>query len=221
MNNNLRQKYKETVVPMLMEQFKYKNIQEVPKITKITINQGLGDASKNNKALESSIREIANITGQKPVVTKARKSLAGFKIRGGMPVGLAVTLRRISDMLTRVRNANLARHKIVQIPSTKMTRSISSVLLEEGFIEQFEEIGDGINKQILLSLKYKGREGEPVITSLKRISRPGLRVYANRKELPRVLGGLGLAIISTSKGVLTDNKARHQGLGGEVLCYIW
>jgi small subunit ribosomal protein S8 len=123
----------------------------------------------------------------------------------------------ISDMLTRVRNANLARHKIVQIPSTKMTRSISSVLLEEGFIEHFEEIGDGINRQILLSLKYKGREGEPVITSLKRISRPGLRVYANRK----VLGGLGLAIISTSKGVLTDNKARHQGLGGEVLCYIW
>jgi small subunit ribosomal protein S8 len=102
-----------------------------------------------------------------------------------------------------------------------MTRSISSVLLEEGFIQNFEEIGDGFNKQLLLSLKYKGKEGEPVITSLKRISRPGLRVYANRKELPRVLGGLGVAIISTSQGVLTDNKARHQGLGGEVLCYIW
>jgi hypothetical protein len=87
--------------------------------------------------------------------------------------------------------------------------------------QDFEEIGDGINKQLLLSLKYKGKEGEPVITSLKRISRPGLRVYANRKELPRVLGGLGVAIISTSKGVLTDNKARHQGLGGEVVCYIW
>jgi len=127
----------------------------------------------------------------------------------------------IADMLTRVINANLARHKIVQIPSTKMTRSISSVLLEEGFIQNFEEIGDGFNKQLLLSLKYKGKEGEPVITSLKRISRPGLRVYANRKELPRVLGGLGVAIISTSQGVLTDNKARHQGLGGEVLCYIW
>ena len=127
----------------------------------------------------------------------------------------------IADMLTRVRNANLASHKIVKIPSTKMTRSISSVLLEEGFIQNFEEIGDGFNKQLLLSLKYKGKEGEPVITSLKRISRPGLRVYANRKELPRVLGGLGVAIISTSQGVLTDNKARHQGLGGEVLCYIW
>ena len=124
----------------------------------------------------------------------------------------------IADMLTRVRNANLARHKIVQIPSTKMTKSISAVLLEEGFIQDFEEVGDGINRQLLLSLKYKGKEGEPVITALKRISRPGLRVYANRKELPRVLGGLGVAIVSTSKGVLTDNKARHQGLGGEVLC---
>ena len=127
----------------------------------------------------------------------------------------------IADMLTRVRNANLARHKIVQIPSTKMTKSISTVLLEEGFIQDFEEVGDGINRQLLLSLKYKGKEGEPVITALKRISRPGLRVYANRKELPRVVGGLGVAIVSTSKGVLTDNKARHQGLGGEVLCYIW
>jgi|TARA_B100000497_G_scaffold126092_1_gene164051 small subunit ribosomal protein S8 len=102
-----------------------------------------------------------------------------------------------------------------------MTKSISTVLLEEGFIQDFEEVGDGINRQLLLSLKYKGKEGEPVITALKRISRPGLRVYANRKELPRVLGGLGVAIVSTSKGVLTDNKARHQGLGGEVLCYIW
>lgn len=127
----------------------------------------------------------------------------------------------IADMLTRVRNANLARHQIVQVPSTKMTNNIAAVLLEEGFIQSFEEVGEGINKQILLSLKYKGKEREPVITALKRISRPGLRVYANRKELPRVLGGLGIAVISTSQGVLTDNKARHQGLGGEVLCYIW
>jgi|TARA_B100001142_G_C14310373_1_gene646398 small subunit ribosomal protein S8 len=127
----------------------------------------------------------------------------------------------IADMLTRIRNANLARHQIVQVPSTKMTRNLASVLQEEGFIQSFEEVGEDITKQLLLSLKYKGKEREPVITSLKRISRPGLRVYANRKELPRVLGGLGIAIISTSQGVLTDNKARHQGLGGEVLCYIW
>jgi len=127
----------------------------------------------------------------------------------------------IADMLTRIRNANLARHQIVQVPSTKMTRNLAFVLQEEGFIQSFEEVGEDITKQLLLSLKYKGKEREPVITALKRISRPGLRVYANRKELPRVLGGLGIAVISTSRGVLTDNKARHQGLGGEVLCYIW
>ena len=127
----------------------------------------------------------------------------------------------IADMLTRVRNANLARHQVVQVPSTKMTQNIAQVLSEEGFIQTYEEVGEGLGKQLLLSLKYKGRDREPVITALKRISRPGLRVYANRKELPRVLGGLGIAVISTSKGVLTDNKARHQGVGGEVLCYIW
>ena len=121
----------------------------------------------------------------------------------------------IADMLTRVRNANLARHQVVQVPSTKMTKNIANVLLEEGFIQNFEEVGENINRQLLLSLKYKGKEREPVITSLKRISRPGLRVYANRKELPRVLGGLGIAVISTSQGVLTDNKARHEGLGGK------
>ena len=111
MNQNLRQKYKETVVPMLMEQFKYKNIHEVPKITKITINQGLGDASKNNKALESAIREMATITGQRPVVTKARKSVAGFKIRDGMPVGLMVTLRKkmMYSFLERFVNLSLPR----------------------------------------------------------------------------------------------------------------
>ena len=111
MNQNLRQNYNEKVVPMLMEQFKYKNINEVPKITKITINRGLGDASKNSKALESSIREIATITGQQPVVTKAKKSVAGFKIRDGMPVGLMVTLRKkmMYSFLERFVNLSLPR----------------------------------------------------------------------------------------------------------------
>ena len=127
----------------------------------------------------------------------------------------------ISDMLTRLRNANLAKHQIVEVPSTKMTRNIASILLEEGFIQNIEEVGENFNSQLLLSLKYKGKNREPVITALRRVSKPGLRVYANRKELPRVLGGLGIAVISTSQGVMTDNKARHQGLGGEVLCYIW
>jgi len=127
----------------------------------------------------------------------------------------------ISDMLTRLRNANLAKHQIVEVPSTKMTRNIANILLEEGFIQNFEEIGEAFNSQLLLSLKYRGKHREPVITALRRVSKPGLRVYANRKELPRVLGGLGIAVISTSQGVMTDNKARHQGLGGEVLCYVW
>ena len=127
----------------------------------------------------------------------------------------------ISDMLTRLRNANLAKHQVVEVPSTKMTRNIAGILLEEGFIQSFEEVGENFNAQLLLSLKYKGKNRQPVITALRRISKPGLRVYANRKELPRVLGGLGIAVMSTSQGVMTDNKARHQGLGGEVLCYVW
>nr|YP_009511102.1 ribosomal protein S8 [Hydropuntia rangiferina]AXI96775.1 ribosomal protein S8 [Hydropuntia rangiferina]UAD87456.1 ribosomal protein S8 [Hydropuntia rangiferina] len=127
----------------------------------------------------------------------------------------------IADMLTRIRNANLAKHQIVQVHSTKMTRNIVQVLQEEGFIHKFEEIGESNKKYLLISLKYKGKRKKPVITSLKRISKPGLRVYANYRELPKVLGGIGIAIISTSKGVMSDHHARHYGLGGEILCYIW
>ena len=127
----------------------------------------------------------------------------------------------IADMLTRIRNANLAKHQIVQVPSTKMTRNIVQVLKEEGFIEYFEEIHETLQTFLLISLKYKGKKRQSVITSLKRVSKPGLRVYANHKEIPKVLGGLGIAIVSTSRGVMTDRKARHHGLGGEVLCYIW
>nr|YP_009314370.1 Ribosomal protein S8 [Liagora harveyana]SCW22624.1 Ribosomal protein S8 [Liagora harveyana] len=127
----------------------------------------------------------------------------------------------IADMLTRIRNANLARHQLVQVPATKVTRNIIKVLQEEGFIEYFEEINESLQSFILISLKYKGKRKDCVITSLKRVSKPGLRVYANHKEIPKVLGGLGIALISTSKGIMTDRKARHNGLGGEVLCYIW
>lgn len=127
----------------------------------------------------------------------------------------------IADMLTRIRNANLAKHQIVQVPATKMTRNIIKVLKEEGFIEYFEEIDETWQTFLLISLKYKGKKKQSVITSLKRVSKPGLRVYANHKEIPKVLGGLGIAVISTSQGVMTDRKARHSGLGGEVLCYIW
>jgi len=127
----------------------------------------------------------------------------------------------ISDMLTRIRNANLAKHQIVQIPSTKVTRSIANVLLVEGFIESFEELKNGLQSSLLLSLKYTGKERIPSITKITRASKPGLRVYSGAKKIPRVLGGFGTAIISTSKGLMTDKKAREEGIGGELLCYIW
>jgi len=127
----------------------------------------------------------------------------------------------IADMLTRIRNANMARHQATAIPATRMTASIANVLRQEGFIGDFEEVGEGIDRQLVLSLKYQGKSRKPIISKLKRISRPGLRVYSNHKDLPRVLGGIGIAIISTSKGIMTDREARKQGVGGEVLCYIW
>nr|BBK20473.1 ribosomal protein S8 [Cryptomonas sp. CCAC 1634B] len=127
----------------------------------------------------------------------------------------------LSDMLTRLRNASLARHLVVQVPATNVTRGLTEILLEEGFLQHFEEVGSVPHTRLLLSLRYRGKCRQPVITSMKRISKPGLRVYANRRELPRVLGGLGIAIISTSQGIMTDTKARHLGLGGEILCYVW
>jgi small subunit ribosomal protein S8 len=127
----------------------------------------------------------------------------------------------ISDMLTRIRNACAVRQTTTQIPTTRMTRSIAQVLKEEGFIADFEEIGEGIKSQLVLSLKYKGKNRRPIITTLTRVSKPGLRVYSNSKDLPRVLGGIGIAIVSTSRGIMTDREARKQNVGGEVLCYIW
>jgi small subunit ribosomal protein S8 len=127
----------------------------------------------------------------------------------------------IADMLTRIRNSCMARHQTTDIPATRMTRSIARVLKDEGFIDNVEESGEGIGQKLVLSLKYNPKTRKPTIKTIKRVSRPGLRVYKNRKELPRVLGGIGIAIISTSHGVMTDREARRQGIGGEVLCYIW
>ena len=126
----------------------------------------------------------------------------------------------ISDMLTRIRNACLVKHPTTKVPVTRMTRSIAQVLKQEGFIHDFEETGEGINQYLVISLRYKNNR-QPIINTLKRVSRPGLRVYSNRKDLPRVLGGIGIAIVSTSKGIMTDREARRQGVGGEVLCYVW
>ena len=127
----------------------------------------------------------------------------------------------IADMLTRIRNANMVKHQIVQIPMTKMSVAITTILKEEGFIENFENYEENNRKYLLISLKYVGKERQPVILKLERISNSGLRVYANSKKLPTVLDNLGIAIISTSRGVMTNLKAKELGIGGEVLCYIW
>ena len=127
----------------------------------------------------------------------------------------------ISDMLTRIRNAHMVKHQIVQIPATKMSVAIAEILKEEGFIEDFENYIEDEKKYLLLSLKYLGKSRKPVISKIERISKPGLRVYTNSKKLPRVLENLGIAILSTSKGVMTNLKAKELGVGGEVLCYIW
>jgi len=127
----------------------------------------------------------------------------------------------ISDMLTRIRNANMVKHQIVQIPSTKMSLAITEILKAEGYIEDFEKYSENNKNYLLISLKYTGKSRQPVIGKLERVSKPGLRVYSSSKELPKVLNNLGIAIISTSKGVMTNLRAKELGIGGEILCYIW
>jgi small subunit ribosomal protein S8 len=134
---------------------------------------------------------------------------------------IIVVTDTISDMLTRIRNANMVKHQIVQIPSTKMSLAIAEILKAEGFIEDFESYTENNKKYLLISLKYIGKSRKPVICKIERVSKPGLRVYSNSKQLPKVLDNLGIAIISTSKGVMTNLKAKELGIGGEVLCYIW
>ena len=127
----------------------------------------------------------------------------------------------IADMLTRIRNANTAKHDTVDIPTSKMKLSIAQILLDEGYITKYDVIDDGNFKSIHITLKYGADKNEKIISGIKRISKPGLRVYAGKDELPRVLGGLGTAIISTNQGVLTDRKARELQVGGEVLAFVW
>ena len=125
----------------------------------------------------------------------------------------------IADMLTRIRNANAQRHETVDVPASKLKKSIAEILLDEGYIKAFEEIEDNSQGIIRITLKYVNKQ--KVISGLKRISKPGLRIYAAKDELPKVLNGLGTALISTSKGIMTDKKARQEGIGGEVLAFVW
>ncbi len=127
----------------------------------------------------------------------------------------------IADMLTRIRNANTAKHDTVDVPASKMKIAIADILFNEGYIAKYEIVEDGCFKTIHITLKYGADKNEKVISGIKRISKPGLRVYANSEDMPKVLGGLGTAIISTNKGVITDKEARKLHVGGEVLCFVW
>ncbi|NLM05621.1 MAG: 30S ribosomal protein S8 [Tissierellia bacterium] len=126
----------------------------------------------------------------------------------------------IADMLTRIRNANNAKHESVDVPCSNIKKEMTKILLDEGYIKSFDVIDDGKQGIIRIQLKY-GQDNEKVISGIRRISKPGLKVYCKTQEVPKVLGGLGIAILSTSKGILTDKKARAEGVGGEVLCYVW
>ena len=126
----------------------------------------------------------------------------------------------IADMLTRIRNANTVKHETVDVPASNIKKEIARILLEEGFVRGYDVIEDGKQGIIRIQLKY-GQAGERVISGLKRISKPGMRVYAANQEIPKVLNGLGISIISTSKGILTDRQARKENVGGEVICYVW
>ena len=126
----------------------------------------------------------------------------------------------IADLLTRIRNANAVRHEIVEIPSSNIKKAIANILLQEGYIKEIEEYSEGVVPMMRITLKY-GMNNERVITGIKKISKPGLRVYCQKDDVPKVLNGLGVAVISTSKGILTDREARKAGVGGEVICYVW
>lgn len=126
----------------------------------------------------------------------------------------------IADLLTRIRNANVVRHEMVEVPSSNIKKAVANILLQEGYLKNIEEYNDGSVPMLRLTMKY-GANKQRTITGLRRISKPGLRVYCGKEETPKVLNGLGVAVISTSKGIVTDREARKLGLGGEVICYIW
>ena len=126
----------------------------------------------------------------------------------------------IADLLTRIRNANAVKHEVVEVPSSSVKKAVSNILLQEGYIKEIDEYNDGVVPMLRITLKY-GANNERVITGLKRISKPGLRVYCKKDETPKVLNGLGIAVISTSRGIMVDREARKNGVGGEVLCFVW
>ena len=281
MANRLKEKYVNEVTPSLIEKFEYSSIMQAPKIEKIVLNMGVGDAVSNSKNLDEAVAELELIAGQKPVITRAKKSIAGFRLREGMAIGTKVTLRgeRMYDFLDKLINVSLprvrdfrgvspkafdgrgnytlgireqlifpeidydqvnrvrgldivvvttantdeeARELLTQLgmPASKIKKDIAEILKNEGFVRDVEYIEDDKQGVIRVFLKY-GTDKTRVITGLKRISKPGLRSYVKADAVPKVLNGLGIAIISTSEGVITDKEARAKKIGGEVLAYVW
>jgi small subunit ribosomal protein S8 len=152
-----------------------------------------------------------------PALPKPVGKFTSVQLEGGL-ISMVMT-DPIADMLTRIRNATIVRDKVVEIPSSMIKQDLAKIFKDEGYIQGYEFVDDGKQGVIKVYLKYNGKE--KVISGLKRISKPGLRVYAQKDEIPKVLGGLGIAVLSTSKGIMTDRKARVEGIGGEVICYVW
>eukprot|EP00897_Mesotaenium_endlicherianum_P003157 jgi/Mesen1/286/ME1155895C09513 len=286
MAQRLKTLYLTSVAPTLRQQLQYSNLHQVPRLQKLVINCGIGEASQNAKSLESALRDLSVITGQKPVVTRARKAIAGFQIREKMPVGIRTTLRgeamyafldrlvnlalprirdfqglswksfdghgnfhlglreqlvfpeinyekidklrgvtvgndTIASMITCIRNGILSKMLVVKVPATRTTRSIGTILVQEGFLENLRERQVGTTRFLLLTLRYQGKQRLSCITTLRRISKPGVRVYSKHQDIPKVLGGMGIVILSTSQGIMVDREARQKQVGGELLCYVW
>ena len=169
---------------------------------------------------EFSARSFLNLseTKRSAPAYKAIKEIRGKECKEEIHMSMSDP---IADMLTRIRNANTAKHDTVDVPASKMKIAIADILVNEGYIEKYELVGEAPHKSIHITLKYGADKNEKIITGLKRISKPGLRIYVNKEELPKVLGGLGIAILSTNQGVITDKEARKLQVGGEVLAFVW
>src|SRR5437660_628797 len=255
----LKEEYENEIRPRLKEELGLDSIMQAPRIEKITLNMGVGEAKTESKLLDSAVEELTTIAGQRAQVRRARKSIAQFKLREGMAVGARVTLRGdrmyefldrlVSIALPRIRdfrglsprsfdgrgnfslgireqlifpeiNYDEALHEHAAMPSSRMKVEIARLLREEGYIRDYHvEKGESFDT-LVVDLKF-GRNRERVISGLKRVSKPGRRVYARKDRLPRVLGGMGVAILSTSSGLVTSRTAQERGIGGEVVAFIW
>src|SRR6266571_2165561 len=249
MENEFHRYYKERVMPALQQLHGYKNVHQIPKVEKVVINTSIGSQSDVKQALEEAKAELALITGQRPMETLAKKSISNFKLRKGQAIGAKVTLRGgrmyeflerfikaapprippdffmstvtdpIADFLARVRNGTRALKPEVLVPYSRIKAEVARILKDEGYISDYSIDTSAARPRIKITNKIANRSS--AIAGLRRVSRPGLRRYVGADEIPRVLGGMGLAILSTSRGVLSGREAKKQKVGGELLAYVW